>query len=183
MDQYKNNGNNETSKQPAQPQKPSNQQPSNQKPTSVKGALAHLDVIGPIVMIVALFLGAFYKDAGGRFAMHYVYPGYKLIFNSNYMLGTLLIVCPAVALLSGYIKSLKGSEKLIKLVMPVITLIFVFVLKGQIGDEIASDGAGTVSLAIGGLIYMLGNLVSLVVSGAAFFNIDLNKKVKEFTKK
>jgi|GEM_PF-5130315 len=172
MDQYT-NSNKEQDKKPA-PTPSSKQQ---------KGALSYLDIIGPIVMIVALFLGAFYKDDGGRFAAHYVYPGYKLIFNSSYLLGTLLILCPAIALLSGYIKSLKSYDNLIKIVMPIVTIIFVFVLKGQIGDEVAGDTEATLSFAFGGWIYLLGNLISIVVSGSKVLGIDLVGKISQATKK
>ncbi|MHA3067268.1 hypothetical protein [Lacticaseibacillus saniviri] len=178
MDQYTNSNNHQESKP-----KPTPTPTPTPTPNKNTGVMAYLDIIGPAIMIIAMFLGAFYKDAGGRFAAHNVYPGYKLIFNSSYLMGTLLILCPAIALLAGYIKGLKPYENLVRVVMPVITIIFVFVLKGQIGDELASDGAGTVSFALGGLIYLLGNLISLVVSGSAMLGFDLRGKITQLTKR
>ncbi|XRJ97241.1 hypothetical protein ACPBEI_00385 [Latilactobacillus sakei] len=143
----------------------------------------NLDVLGALVMIVALFLGAFYKDNGGAYAATYTYPGYKLIFNSEYMLGTLMIALPLVVLITNYVDSLKKYDKLIKLVLPAITLIFVFVLKGQVADEVATDTGAALSLALGGWIYVLGNIIGLAAGAAGFFGVDLEKKTDELINK
>ncbi|WBY48787.1 hypothetical protein PGA57_09350 [Latilactobacillus curvatus] len=142
----------------------------------------NLDVLGAIVMIVALFLGAFYKDNGGVFGA-LQYPGYRLIFNSDYMLGTLVIVLPLIVLITNYVDALKKYDKLIKLVLPAITLIFVFVLKGQVADEIATDSGAALSFALGGWIYILGNLIGLAAGAAGFFGVNLEKKADELISK
>lgn len=143
----------------------------------------NLDVLGAIIMIVALFLGAFYKDNGGAYAATYTYPGYKLIFNSEYMLGTLMIALPLIVLITNYVDGLKKYDKLIKIVLPAITLIFVFVLKGQVADEVAVDTGAALSLALGGWIYVLGNVIGLVSGAAGFFGINIEEKADEFMNK
>lgn len=141
----------------------------------------NLDVIGSLIMVVALFLGAFYKDNGGAYATSYTYPGYKIIFNSNYMLGTLLIALPIIVLITNYVDALKKYDKIIKILLPAITLIFVFVLKGQVADSVGEDTGAILSFAMGGWIYLLGNAVALIAGAAGFFNVDLEKKSEELT--
>ncbi|KRM72073.1 hypothetical protein [Lacticaseibacillus brantae] len=148
-----------------------------QNNATVTKVIRNLDFVGAIIMIVALFLGDFYADDGGAYAAQSV-KGYRLILNSDYMLGTLLILLPAMMLIVKYISSLKNNVKLIELVCPIITIIFVFVLKGQVGD--VADG--TVSFAMGAWIYLLGNVLALIGAGAAFFNVDLEKKIQEVAK-
>ncbi|WGI19238.1 hypothetical protein [Latilactobacillus sakei] len=143
----------------------------------------NLDVLGAIIMIVALFLGAFYKDDGGAFAATFTYPGYKLIFNSEYMLGTLMIALPLIVLITNYVDGLKKYDKLIKLVLPAITFIFVFVLKGQVGDEVGADTGAKLSMALGGWIYILGNVIGLAAGAAGFFGVNLEKKANELMNK
>lgn len=102
---------------------------------NVKKIVQNIDVIGAAVMIVALFVGNFYVgDPGGGYVYSLSYPGYKLIFNSDYLLGTLFIIVPALILIIGRIKSLQQYENLLKFALPIVSLIFLFVLKGQLGD-------------------------------------------------
>jgi len=159
----------ENNQQSQQPQ--NNQQPSPDESPLTK-VLTHLDVVGSLVMIVAMFLGAFYKSDGGLYSA-WTTPGYSLILNSNYMLGTLLIVLPAVVLVSKYIDGLKKYDRLISLVCLAITFIFVFVVKGQAST--LQDGA--IKLATGAIIYLLGNVIGLIGAVAGFFGYDVNAKV------
>jgi uncharacterized membrane protein YkgB len=163
----------------------SNQQQPQQTPQQPKpqpqkaqgnALLSRLDVIGSIVMIIGLFIGNFYKADAGAYAGGYEFPGYKLIFNGDYMLGTLFIVVPAVVLITNYVAGLKKYDKLIKFVLPIVSLIFVFVLKGQVTDGLTSTAEGA-KLAVGGLLYTLGNLVALVGGATAFFGVDLADKI------
>lgn len=141
----------------------------------------NLDTIGSIVMIIALFLGAFYKDDGGAYAVTDVYPGYKLILNTDYLLGSLFIILPAIVLITRYVSSLDKYSRLIKLVCPIITLIFVFVLKNQIVDAIGEITSAKVSFAMGAWIYLLGNIIALIGGAAGFWGINLESEINKVT--
>lgn len=144
-------------------------------------ALHNLDVVGAIIMIVSLFVGNFYAgDPGGGYMYSISYPGYKLIFNSDYLLGTLFIVIPAVILIVGRIQSLKQYEGLLKFGLPIVTVIFLFVLKGQLADT--GNVGGAASFATGAWIFLVGNVLALIGGAAVFFKFDVEEKVNEFTK-
>lgn len=160
----------EQQQQPKQPQQP--QQPTHNKQALLTKALTNLDVVGSIIMIVSMFLGAFYKSDGGMYSAWYV-PGYSLIFNSDYMLGTLLIVLPVVVMIAKYVEGLKKYDRLISLLCLAVTFIFVFVVKGQAST--VEDGA--IALGTGAIIYILGNIIGLIGSAASFFGYDINKTV------
>lgn len=151
------------------------QQPQQQKPAETSfltKVLTHLDVAGSLVMIVAMFLGTFYKSDGGLYSA-WVIKGYGLIFNSDYLLGTLLIILPLVVLIAKYVESLKKYDQLISLICLAITFIFVFVVKGQAST--LQDG--DLTLGFGAIIYLLGNVIGLIGAVAAFFGYDVNAKV------
>lgn len=144
-------------------------------------ALHNLDVVGAIIMIVSLFVGNFYAgDPGGGYMYSISYPGYKLIFNGDYLLGTLFIVVPAVILVIGRIQGLKQYESLLKFGLPFVTMIFLFVLKGQLADT--GNVGGAASFAIGAWIFLVGNVLALIGGAASFFKFDVEEKVNEITK-
>lgn len=73
-------------------------------------------MVGVLIMIVPLFVGNFYAgDPGGGYMYSISYPGYKLILNSEYLLGTLFIVISVAILVVGRIQSLKQYEGLLSL--------------------------------------------------------------------
>lgn len=140
--------------------------------------IQNLDIVGSIVMIVALFVGNFYGGAG--YGYDVVWKGYKLIFNADYLMGTLFILLPAIVLITKYIASLKKYDALIKFVCPIIALILVFVIKGQIDG---ADGEGmTGSFGLGAWLYMIGGLISLAGGAASFFKIDIEAKANQAIK-
>lgn len=146
--------------------------------SNIKKAIQNLDAIGAIIMIVSLFAGNFYAgDPGGGLVYSLSYPGYKLIFNSEYMLGTLFIVVPALILVVGRIKSLQQYESLLKFGLPIVSLIFLFVLKGQLGDT--GNYGGSASFALGAWLFVLGNILSLISGAAQFFHVDLEQKIND----
>ncbi|KRL02378.1 hypothetical protein [Liquorilactobacillus capillatus] len=148
---------------------------------NTKKTIANLDIIGSIIMIVSLFVGNFYAgDPGGGLVYSLSYPGYKLIFNSDYMLGTLFIIVPALILVVDRIKSLQQYESLLKFGLPIVSLIFLFVLKGQLGDT--GNFGGSSSFALGAWLFLLGNVLVLVSGAARFFHIDLEQKITDITK-
>ncbi len=167
---------NQSNQQHPAPQAPKGSQGN--QPSVMTKILTHLDVAGSLIMIISLFLGAFYKSDGGMYSAFEI-PGYGLIFNSDFLLGSLLVILPIVVLISKYIESLKKYDRLISLVCLVITFMFVFVTKGQY----STTSEGALTFAMGAIIYLLGNVVGLVGAVAAFFGYDINQKVNEMVNK
>ncbi|WP_261806476.1 hypothetical protein [Lapidilactobacillus luobeiensis] len=142
-----------------------------------KNWINDLDLIGSIVMIAFLFFGTFYKGDGGFYSVKYNVTGYKMLFNTDFIMGTLLLLCPAITLITNYVTAMKKSEKLIKLVMPILALILVFVLKSQLSSELDYSG-GSMGLGFSGIVYLIAGLVSLIAAVARFLNQDLSQKIK-----
>lgn len=170
MQNFSNKNSDNDSKQPVAPKK-----------TTSNPLLGKLDLIGSIIMILGLFIGQFYKADGGAYSVTYGAPGYRLIFNSDMIMGTLLILLPAIVLITDFVPGLKKYDKLIKFALPIVTFILVFVLKGQAGDELTSGDEGA-KLAIGGWIYLLGNLAALAAGASKFFGFDLEEKISQIKK-
>ncbi len=100
-----------------------------------------------------------------------------MLFNTDFIMGTLLLLCPAITLITNYVTAMKKSEKLIKLVMPILALILVFVLKSQLSSELDYSG-GSMGLGFSGIVYLIAGLVSLIAAVARFLNQDLSQKIK-----
>ncbi|MCI1920813.1 MAG: hypothetical protein LKJ22_02675 [Liquorilactobacillus nagelii] len=142
-----------------------------------KKAIQQLDKIGAVIMIGALFVGNFYAgDPGGGYMYSLAYPGYKLIFNSDYLLGTLFIVIPVILLIIDQIKAAASYCSLIKLILAGCSLIFLFVLKGQLADT--GNYGGSATFASGAWIFLVGNILALIGAAATYCKIDLVTKIE-----
>lgn len=137
-----------------------------------------LILIGSFVSIIAMFIGAFYADDGGAYAAQVV-NGSSLVFNGDYIMGTLLILLPIIVVITQFIDRLKKYDRIISLVCPLVGLAVVMALKNQIGHY--ADGA--MSFAMGAWIYIIGSIIVIIGAGSIFFGINLEEKIKQIKKR
>lgn len=141
----------------------------------------HLNSIGPIVMIVSLFFGNFLKSSMVLSGNSGVYQGYKYVFDGEQKIALLLLICPIIALLASSIG--KSSEKFIRLAMPILAIIAFFMLKHAQSVLGMGELGISAKIAIGGGIYVLGVVLSLVGAGADYFEINLHQKIDQIIKR
>lgn len=136
--------------------------------------LSNLSVIGAVLMIVGLFIGNFYSAANGAFSGGYIVKGYNIFTSIWY--GFLLVLIPILLLIAPKIEALSKSKKLIDFVLPIVSLVIVFILKGQIAEAISIFGSSTSSFGTGAYIYLIGNIICLVLGAANYFGFKTDAK-------
>lgn len=120
------------------------------------------------MMLVGLFVGNFFTAANGAYAGGgYVVKGYNVITSIWY--GFLLVLIPILLLIAPKIEALSKSKKLIDFVLPIVSLVIVFILNGQIAEAISIFGSSTSSFGTGAYIYLIGNAICLVLGAANYF--------------
>lgn len=130
--------------------------------------LSNLSIIGAVLMIAGLFIGNFYSAANGAYAGGgYVVKGYNVITSIWY--GFLLVLIPILLLIAPKIEVLSKSKKLIDFGLPIVSLVIVFILKGQVAEAISIFGSSTSSFGTGAYIYLLGNILCLMLGAANYF--------------
>lgn len=148
-----------------------------------KKVLNNLTLVGAIIMLVGLFVGNFYtSSAGGGYLGTYLVKGYNIPFAGPWY-GFILLIAPIVLLVSNRIDALKKYENMLNLGFSVASVLIIFVIKGQIVDFWGMVGSSA-SIAMGGWIYLLGNILALAICGlkAAGFKTDaesLEKMARE----
>lgn len=126
------------------------------------------------MMLVGLFVGNFYTAVNGAYAGGYVVKGYNVITSIWY--GFLLVVIPILLLIAPKIEVLSKSKKLIDFVLPIVSVVIVFILKGQIAEAISIFGSSTSSFGTGAYIYLIGNIICLVLGAANYFGFKTDAK-------
>lgn len=135
--------------------------------------LNNMNSIGAVVMLVGLFAGSFYTtERGGGYIGTYTIQGFNIPF-SGIWYGIILLLAPIIILISGRIDALKKYETLLNVGFSIASLVLVFVLKSQIASAWGMVGSSA-SLAMGGYIYLIGNIIAVIMSGlkAAGYKTD-----------
>ncbi len=142
--------------------------------TNKQAVLVNLVMIGAMIMLLGLFIGNFYTASNGAYAGGYVVKGYNVITSIWY--GFLLVLIPIMLLIAPKIESLSKVKKLIDLVLPIVSLVIIFILKGQIADAISIYGSSTSSFGAGAYLYMIGNILCLTLGAAAYFGFQTDAR-------